>query len=182
MSTRQIRALLALATLVGAGGYFFVYLYRWEWNRALVSGVIFLAAELALLSWQVSDRLGRLEQQQSAPATVAPTGGSSPVLLRLQEAAPAAHDHFAWLTKPSGTNVFIPVLMGAGFLLSGLAWVVERIARATAQPVAERGLARQLEGLALPARGLLAHEHDELELLRGPVHTAVAPTTAGAAR
>ena len=30
------------------GAYVFVYLYRWEWNRALFAGVLFVAAEVAL--------------------------------------------------------------------------------------------------------------------------------------
>ena len=29
--------LIATATLAASGGYLFVYLYRWEWNRALIS-------------------------------------------------------------------------------------------------------------------------------------------------
>jgi hypothetical protein len=66
-------------------------------------------------------------------------------------------------------NVFVPVLMGAGVLLSGIAWVVERLARATVTPVAERGLAAQLDGLALPAHGFATAERAPLDLLRGPV-------------
>ena len=65
-------------------------------------------------------------------------------------------------------NVFVPVLMGAGVLLSGVAWLVERIARATVTPVAERGLAAQLDGLALPTHGFAAAEREPLDLLRGP--------------
>jgi hypothetical protein len=66
-------------------------------------------------------------------------------------------------------NVFVPVLMGAGVLMSGLAWVVERLARATVRPAAERGLAAQLDGLALPAAGFLAGHDEPVDLLRGPV-------------
>ena len=58
---------------------------------------------------------------------------------------------FAWLAKPDGMNVFIPVLLGAGALLSAVAWAVERLARATAGRAAERGLAGQLAALDLPA-------------------------------
>jgi hypothetical protein len=66
-------------------------------------------------------------------------------------------------------NVFVPVLMGAGVLMSGLAWIVERVARATVRPVAERGLAAQLDGLALPATGFLAGHEEPVDLLRGPI-------------
>ena len=46
--------------MAASGAYVFVYLYRWEWNRALVSGVIFLAAEIALLGALILDRVARL--------------------------------------------------------------------------------------------------------------------------
>jgi hypothetical protein len=54
-------------------------------------------------------------------------------------------------------------------LLSGIAWVVERLARATVTPVAERGLAAQLDSLALPAHGFATAERAPLDLLRGPI-------------
>jgi hypothetical protein len=53
--------------------------------------------------------------------------------------------------------------------MSGIAWIVERLARATAGPVAERGLAARLDGLALPAQGFATAARDPLDLLRGPV-------------
>ena len=66
--------------------------------------------------------------------------------------------------------MFIPVLLGAGAVLSGMAWVVERVARATAGRAAEHGLARQLaRRLELPSGGLLDGGADPLALLRGPV-------------
>ena len=51
--------------------------------------------------------------------------------------------------------MFVPVLLGAGVVLSGLAWIVDRIARLTAVPSMERGLARRLTTLQPPAGGLL---------------------------
>ena len=53
--------------------------------------------------------------------------------------------------------------------MSGVAWVVERLSRATAGRAAEHGLARRLGGLELPADGLLDTGADPLALLRGPV-------------
>jgi hypothetical protein len=47
------------------------------------------------------------------------------------------------------------VLLGAGVVTSGLAWIVDRIARLTAVPSMERGLVRKLGSLQPPAGGLL---------------------------
>jgi hypothetical protein len=79
------------------------------------------------------------------------------VVRRLHEAAPPSRIlPFAGLERSSQQlSVFVPVLLGAGALLSAAAWLVERIGRMTAAPELERGLARQLESLALPPGGLL---------------------------
>jgi hypothetical protein len=53
----------------------------------------------------------------------------------------------------NGTNrtfVFVPVLMAAGAALSGVAWLVQKIAGATVRPGAERRLAGQLTALTAP--------------------------------
>ena len=60
--------------------------------------------------------------------------------------------------------MFVPVLLGAGVIVSGIAWVVERIARATAGKGMERGLALQLDAIAPPAEGLIAADSDPLSL------------------
>ena len=59
MNARKIGLLGALATLVASGAYVFVYLYRWEWNRAQVSAAIFIAAEVGA---------GGLAARRPAPA------------------------------------------------------------------------------------------------------------------
>jgi hypothetical protein len=51
-------------------------------------------------------------------------------------------------------GVFVPVLMGAGALLSLLAWAVERLASMGPTPALERGLARRMSALALPTGDL----------------------------
>jgi hypothetical protein len=43
------RVASALFVMLISAWYVFVYLYRWEWNRAIVAGIIFLAAEVGLL-------------------------------------------------------------------------------------------------------------------------------------
>jgi hypothetical protein len=161
MNPRRLAVALVVSTLAASGGYLFVYLYRWEWNRAVIAGVFFLAAEVALGVAAVLKRLGDL--QQSAPRQVVD---------RIREAAPPARDRFAWLEPSSGQfSVFVPVLMGAGVVLSGLAWAVERLARWTARPVLERQLAGRLAVLALPHDHLVPDvqaERDGLDLLLGP--------------
>jgi hypothetical protein len=170
MNTRILRGLLGTATLAASGFYTFVYLYRWEWNRALISAAIFIAAEVAVMGSLLSHRLkvlaGRLDAQEAAAAAVE---GRNARLERIREAAPPPRATFAWLSRPEQLNVFVPVLMGAGVLMSGIAWLVERVARATVRPAAERGLAAQLDGLALPAHGFVAVEREPLDLLRGPM-------------
>ena len=110
----------------------------------------------------LAQRLKVIDDRLDAPAHPAP-------LDRIRDAAPPPRARFAWLARPEHMNVFVPVLMGAGVLLSGVAWLVERVARATVRPVAERGLSAQLDGLALPPHGFVMAEPDPLDLLRGPV-------------
>jgi hypothetical protein len=165
MNARLIRALVGGLTLAASGTYTFVYLYRWEWNRALMSAAIFVAAEVAVMGSVLAERFKalskRLDTQDAA--------GQRQRLDRIRETAPPARTNFEWLARPQQMNVFVPVLMGAGVLMSGLAWVVERLARATIRPVVERGLVAQLDGLALPASGFLAGHDEPVDLLRGPV-------------
>ncbi len=165
MSARKIGLAGVLATLVGSGGYVFVYLYRWEWNRAQMSAAIFIAAEVGLIGWLLADRLRRVERRLDGNALE----GEQRRLQALRDSAPPGRAGFAWLARPDQLNVFIPVLLGAGALLSAVAWVVERLSRATAGRVAERGLARRLGALELPAGGLLDAGADPLAVLRGPV-------------
>lgn len=151
---RVIARLLLVCTLVGSGGYVLVYLYRWEWNRALISGIFFLAAEVALLADNLSSRLRAMEEQHAA-ARARDDARTGVAVEAIAASRPVPPDRFHWL-RPTGTQmgVFVPVLMGAGVLLSALAWAVERLARATARPVLEERLARRLAGLTfLPAEG-----------------------------
>ena len=135
MNARKIGMLGAVATLVGSGAYVFVYLYRWEWNRAQVSAAIFIAAEVGLVGWLLADRLRRVERRLE----LATVDGRAPPARRpsgRRRRRPGVG--FAWLARPDRMGVFIPVLLGAGALLSGVAWVVERLARATAGRAAEQ--------------------------------------------
>jgi hypothetical protein len=144
-----IGLLALLVVMAAAGWYVFVYLHRWEWNRAIVSGVIFLAAEIALLGALVLERLTRVMRRVEALDRP-----DERVTSILREHRPEPMRPFAWLER-SHTNVFVPVLLGAGVVLSGLAWIVDRIARLTAGPSMERGLAQRLSRLQPPSDGLL---------------------------
>jgi hypothetical protein len=65
-------------------------------------------------------------------------------------------DQFAWLrASQSRTSVFIPVLLGAGVILSGLAWMVERIARATGSADVDLSHSDILAPLFVPATPLV---------------------------
>ena len=66
-------------------------------------------------------------------------------------------------------NVFIPVLLGAGVLASGLAWLVERIARLTSRSGTTTSLSKDLAALAPPEGGFLGGE-DPIDLLQRPGH------------
>jgi hypothetical protein len=196
MSARRLGLLATLVTMGGAGWYVFVYLYRWEWNRALISGVIFLAAEIVLIGTLVIGRLARIERRLDEGGVPAPSGSRSSVsvrssvparpsgpssralrrvepdpavLARLRESAPPPREPFAWLTKrPQEVSVFVPVLLGAGAVLSGLAWVVERIGRRLTGPARENSLARRLHAIALPPGGFVG-DHDDRPDLFSPL-------------
>lgn len=169
MNARMLRALLGGATLAASGTYTFVYLYRWEWNRALMSAAIFIAAEVAVIGSLLAQRLKVISDRLDATDVPGAASSQTVRLERIRSTAPPARANFAWLSRPEQMNVFVPVLMGAGVLLSGVAWIVERVARATVAPAAERSLASQLDGLELPANGFATAERVPLDLLRGPV-------------
>lgn len=145
-AVRVASRVMALIVLVASGVYVIVYLYRWEWNRAVMSGIFFLAAEIALIGTAIVTRLRALERQ------VGTGNGAAP--------GPADQErsrHFAWLEESSGGfGVFIPILLGAGVILSLIAWVVERVARFVTAPLAGERAVSPLAGLAVPDGGLLA--------------------------
>lgn len=147
--------------------YLFAYLYWWEWNHAIIAGVFVLAIEGGLIAVVVLGRLTRLEQR------FGDGDGAHELTTRmiLRDRAPEPRDPFAWLsnsTKEGRLGVFVPVLLGAGVILSGAAWVVERLAQTMGGPKLERDLAGRLERLAPPPQGFLATDDDPLALLRRP--------------
>ncbi|MGW3411083.1 hypothetical protein [Streptomyces sp. NPDC000888] len=157
---RRVAYLFGGSAAAGAGVYVVVYLYRWQWQRAILCGVLLLVVEVMLLGIVLLGRLSRIEErmrdtdrrQEDVPARQDASGQSrqEDVLARLRQRGPS-NDRFRWLDDPSSHSyVFVPVLMVTGVLLSGLAWLVQRIASVTARPSAERRLAGRLAILAAP--------------------------------
>ena len=150
---RRLRYGILMLAVAATAIYLFVYLYRWEWHRALVAGVLFVAAEVALAAAAILDRLRSIEARlKEGAGRAAPAQGTLATLARIEEAQPDARTNFDWLTKRgSEMSVFVPLLLGAGVVLSAMAWVVERVARVTAGPALAHGLALRLAPLSLPA-------------------------------
>ncbi|WP_405932657.1 hypothetical protein [Streptomyces sp. NBC_00827] len=164
---RRVAYLFGGSAAAGAGVYVVVYLYRWQWQRAILCGVLLLVVEVMLLGIVLLGRLSRIEErieermretdrrQEDAFARLHRQGASGgsrqdDVLARLRQREPS-NDRFRWLDDPSSHSyVFVPVLMVTGVLLSGFAWLVQRIASVTARPSAERRLAGRLAILAAP--------------------------------
>lgn len=180
MIARTVGRLLMLAVLAASGTYVIVYLYRWEWNRALIAGVFLISSQVALVASMVMNRLANLEKRidqlaaehrramrAGGPATTGATADEQ-VAERIKEAAPERRP-FGWLDpSDSRMGVFVPVLMGAGALLSLLAWAVEKVASVGPTPALERGLARQMAALGLPGGNLATP---------GPMPLSVEPIT-----
>lgn len=161
IARRTTTVLLAVAQLTTAV-YLVVYLARWQWNRALICGVLLLATEVLIVGRLIIRRLRAIEER------LAGMSAAERVQLRVVQHRPEPTDRFAWMRDATTrTNVFLPVLLGAGVLASVVAWVVEAVARRTARPTMERSLVAALAPLSFPAGGFF----DEAP----PGPTAVAP-------
>jgi hypothetical protein len=141
--------LAGIGTLLAGLLYMVVSLNRWEWNRALFFGLIVLIAEVGLATGLVLRRIGRLEYKLR--------GVEDPEVGHiLRETRPPSRDRFAWLRESSQQmNVFITFLVGGGVLISGVAWVVDRVASNTTSPAGEQSLGRKLDPISYPSGGLL---------------------------
>jgi hypothetical protein len=144
--------LAGIGTAVAAAIYMVVSLNRWEWNRALFFGLVFLIAEVGLATGLILRRLSRMQHEQRT--TIDPS-----IHEIVRSTRPPGRDRFAWLKEStSQTNVFITFIVGGGILLSGIAWVVDRVASSTTTPVGEERLARELGNISYPRGGLLVDD------------------------
>ena len=147
---KMVAWLAGVATLVMAAAYMIVSLNRWEWNRALFFGLIILIAEIALSTGLILRKLAQMSLTSRGDPDVADI---------VRDTRPGAPDRFAWLREsPNRTSVFITFLVGGGVLLSGVAWLVDRIAASTATPIGEQKLAAMLAPISYPAGGLIVDD------------------------
>jgi hypothetical protein len=143
--------LAGVGTLLAGAFYMIVSLNRWEWNRALFFGLIVLIAEVGLATALVLRRIARLEYRTRVDPAVARI---------LRETKPPTPDRFAWLREQTRElNVFITFIVGGGIILSGIAWVVDRVAsKSSASPAGEQKMVRQIESISYPSGGLLVDD------------------------
>lgn len=168
MILRRLPAAFAGFMLLSTGGYLFVYLYRWEWNRALVAGVLFLATEIGVVGAVGARRLRQVEADLDRLG--APPAEVRRLERRLRDAEPPPGRPFAWLEAGTDrTAVFVPILMGVGVIASMLAWAVERLARATGGRYLRSDTARHLADLSWPTSPLIHTTRGDV--LTGPVST-----------
>jgi hypothetical protein len=112
--------------------------------------MFFVAGEVALVTWLILGRLDRLERRVAASVSGGDTEDRhhADAAATVARSRPAEASPFAWLNDTDRTGVFIPVLMGAGLILSAAAYVVQRIAQSTARTVAEPALSADLARLS----------------------------------
>lgn len=136
--------------VVFTAGYLVVYTARWEWQRSLMAGELLLVTLLVLLGVVMTDRFNRLERRLTE---LTETTSEPPKTAVRPYGAPGAEaPAFRWLQQDTNTyGVFIPVLLGAGIVVSGLAALVERIAAKMGG-----GSARRLSPVAMPSGGVLS--------------------------
>lgn len=153
--TRRLAVAALGASLLATLGYTFAYLAGWEWHRATITALFSVLALVALVGALAAGRAGRAGdpgtgRTPAAASAAASLGGRHDERTReaLRRARPRRP--FRWLDPGGDCDVFIPLLLGAGVLLSGVGWLVERLARAAGAPAAERRLARRLAAIAPP--------------------------------
>jgi hypothetical protein len=147
----RLGLVVSMLTTALAGVYFVVYLYRWEMHRALVSGVVFLAGEIALATSLVLRRVEQMREQ--SPNHVGSLPPAATPVAPPPSAEAGAPPPMPWLGADR-FGVFVPIMLGAGAIVSGVAWVVEQLARSSASSGRADGLDREFAPLAPPVGGL----------------------------
>jgi hypothetical protein len=158
---RSIGFALAAVILAVSGTYVVIDLARWEWNRAVISALVMLAALVVLIAMMLFRQLHRIEQRLDA---LERRGHDAPDALDVLRSTnnSVARRRFRWLERSQDQlGVFIPVLLGAGVLLSLAAYLVERIAGLFAAATVDQQTIRQLA--------------PDVPLGSGLIHTAQGP-------
>jgi hypothetical protein len=170
-----------LCITVLSGGYTVYYLYQWQWVRAQIAGITFVAtlvvgatilvlARIDRLARDINRRLDMLESQQRARLDIPRQDGSS-------GRAEGSHHDFPWLSpsfapqrhqlllpvvvagmsvpalESARVGVFIPVLLGAGLAVSIIAGLIERVAASKGVARPARGTTERFRVPRLAARG-----------------------------
>ena len=139
------------AVLVVSGGHAVYYLLEWEWVRAQIAGIAFVAALVVSATLVVITRLRALERRLDVLATslaaAAPQGAPEGVgVAPTASSDPEPRPDFAWLSPSGGWSglalpvlallafrdpaptVFIPVFLATGVAVSVVASGVEWVA------------------------------------------------------
>lgn len=114
--------LTLLTVLVASGVYVLLYLWRWEWQRAQIAGIFFLASLVILSTLLVLRRLTAIEQRLT---TSGPRSARMPPATSDDPVRPARP--FEWIPDEQSTYIFLPVLLGFGVALSLIAAAAERV-------------------------------------------------------
>lgn len=152
--TRVIAAFftwLCLAAVIGvSGGYTVHYLNHWQWVRAQIAGIAFIAALVIAATVAVLGRLRRMERHLAviAAALARPPDETGPPVPAQGSAGDVEpRPDFRWLGEevrgpltflpvavlatlwPVAPHheIFIPVFLATGLLVSAVAWLVERL-------------------------------------------------------
>jgi hypothetical protein len=164
---RSIGFALATTVLVVSAVYVVIDLARWEWNRAVISALVMLSALIVLVSMILFRQLSRIEHRLDTLER-SHHGGDTLGTLRSANNA-SARRHFRWLERPPDqVGVFIPVLLGAGVLLSLIAYLIERVAGVFATATLDQRTTRELAPDLPLGDGLPMHPE------RGPFDAAPA--------
>ena len=143
--TRLAFAIAGLTALAGLG-FFVLYLVRWEWHRALIAGLFMVGAEVALAAGLILRRLGERHEPEQLPTTSTPSVEHREI-------------DFRWLEDTTSRyGVFIPLLLGGGVLVSGIAWVVERVAKGASREGS--ALPSHYQQIALPPDALVPRDDE----------------------
>lgn len=153
---RSIGFTLAAVILAVSGTYVVIDLARWEWNRAVISALVMVSALIVLVAMILFRQLYRIEQRLDGLERSHGSTAAHDTLRSTNDAS--ARRHFRWLERPPDQlGVFIPVLLGAGVLVSLVAYLIERIAGVFASATLDRRTSRDLApelplGPGLPLR------------------------------
>ena len=146
-ATRSVSLVVSFVVVLVSATYVVVDLARWEWNRAVLAALVCVAALVVFATVVLLGQLVRLDQRLD---DVMRRGASERTVLPTRPAEPGVGaPHFPWLEQPRDRGVFVPILLGAGAILSFLASVIERVSGVVAHTGLDPGELERM-GVRLP--------------------------------